>query len=224
MREPTLRRSGRRSRQQRLLRTGIGVVVVVAVIAIVGQFLGDGEPGDREPPTPQVDFVAEVVSRSDAGKPPADAASAEAEEIRLLLNDWYQRAFVDPKLYGDGTFPEVAARFARDARASFARDIASLTIGDARTEVLRVEPEKDQAQARITIFFEKARTPRFAVAAVVFRARASLREPGSFPLRIAQTATLHLQNTAKGWVVVYYSAKQSQESVVPSPTPTPTAS
>ena len=219
MREPTLGRR-RRTRQQRLLRTAIGIVAIVAIAALIAGLAGGkkkpGAPG--EPAIAQVAFVAKVQSASDASAPAPAAARAEAGQIVKILNDWYQRAFVDTKQFGDGTFPQVATYFDASARASFQRDIASLTIGDARKEVKRVDPGTQTVT--VTVFFDKGR-PKLAVAAVRFIARATMKDGNAPPLSISQSATLHFGKSAQGWVVIFYNAQEKQNSIVPTPSPSP---
>lgn len=219
MREPILTSSRRRrARGVRLLRMLGAVVLLVAVVALVVRFVG-GE--DEEAlPTPQVAFKASVTPYSEAReKPQGRAVDAEADKITTLLDRWYQSAFVDPKLWGDGTFPRVRSLFAQQARKSFRADLDSLTIGEARTELVRVVPKR--ARAKISLFFDENGTPRFAVAEVEFRASGTPRAEESQPVAIVQEAVLHLRTQKGGaWQVFAYDAKQRQDSV-PPPRPTP---
>lgn len=219
MREPMIR-SGRLSRQQRLLRTGIGIVGVVAVAALIANALsGDPTGPDGEPAVATVAFTHTTKATSDAKQPKTAAAKAEADAIVKILNDWYQRGFVDPKLYGHGTFGEIAAYFAKDAKDSFTKDVASLAIGDARTLVARVDPTK--AAAGITIFFAKGTKPTFAVAEVVFDAIATQKQSGQPNITIKQRGTYHLEKTGNAWKVVYYTATASEKPVEPTPSGSP---
>lgn len=215
MRQPTFSRSSRRRvRQQRLLRTGIGFVALVAIIALVGKCAGGDKPPEE---IARVAFVATARAESDGKSPGAATVKAESDAIVAMLNDWYQRAFVDPRLFGDGTFTSVASHFTAEARASFTKDIKSLTIGDAREEVERVRPQV--ATADVTVFFEAGATPRFAVAAVTFKAKGTMKNDDAYPIQIAQQATLHLQKSGGTWLVTYYTAGQTQDSIVPAPSP-----
>lgn len=215
MRQPTFSKGRRHRRQQRLLRTGIAVVLLVAIASVIGNLLG-GEEVPPEP-TPQIAFAGSVRGQSDGVAASTAAAKAEAAQITGVLNDWYQRAFVDPALFGDGTFSEVRAHFAEKARASFDKEMDSLTIGEAREEVEFVRPEKSRAD--ITVFFAKGREPRFAVAQVTFQARARLKDEDALPLRIAQRATYHLEKISGAWVVAWFDARETQDSIQPSPSP-----
>jgi hypothetical protein len=220
MRQPTFSRSRRRSRQQRLLRTAIGVVVIVVVAALIANLAGGKKKtGPSAPGVATVAFVATYASQTDATKnQPTSAARAQGSAIVTMLNDWYQTAFVDPDKYGDGTFPDIAKHFATAARAAFTKDLATLTIGDARTEVKRVDPTVQTV--KVTVFFDKG-APKYAVAAVHFAARATMKASSAFPLKIDQTVTFNFEKQAQGWVVTFYTAKQTQDSIVP---PSPSAS
>src|SRR5687767_199768 len=111
MREPMVRR-GRASRQQRLLRTGIGVVAIVAIAALIANALGGDDtlgPGERL--IAKVAFAGTVTGEADFGKVFASLVWKEARAITRMLNEWYQTAFVDLSKFGDGIFPTVAAKF-----------------------------------------------------------------------------------------------------------------
>jgi hypothetical protein len=208
-----------RARGLRLLKTASALAFMLAVAALLVRLVGGEEI--KEEPIARVAFLSklDVVSQRSAA-PSQQAAAAEQQAIVTLITDWYQRAFVDPRLWGDGTFPEVAGLFQGAAAAAFRRDIDSLTIGDARTEVTRVRPRG--ARVTITLYFADARAP-FAVASVVFNATGVLKEDvkdeGAPTLDIRQKATLYLSKTAEGWRVFAYDADQSQKTVVPEATP-----
>src|SRR5947207_7813482 len=111
MRQPTFSR--RKTRQQRLLRTGIGVVVVVVVAALIANLAGGKKKSNTPPPgVAQVNFVASSKGASDGKALPTRSAIApEADKIVSMLNDWYEQAFVDTTRFGDGTFPDIAKTF-----------------------------------------------------------------------------------------------------------------
>ena len=131
-----------------------------------------------------------------------------------MLNDWYEQAFVDTDRFGSGTFPDIAKNFTSTARAKFAQDLNTLTIGEARTEVKHVDPTTQTAI--VTVYFSNGK-PTYAIAAVRFVANATMKSSNAYPLKIDQSVTYDFQKTGQGWVVSYYSAKQSQHSLVPSP-------
>jgi hypothetical protein len=215
MRQPTFAR--RRTRQQRLLRTGIGVVVIIVLAAVIANLAGGKKkPGSTPPPgIAQVAFVASVKGATDAKSPPAKGAlTKESKQIVSMLNDWYEQAFVNTEKFGDGTFPDIAKSFTAAASMSFTKDLATLTIGEARTEVKRVDPTAQTA--KVTVYFGNGK-PTYAIAAVHFAATASMKQSDAYPLKIDQVVTYDFQKTAQGWVVTYYSGNQTQKSVVPSP-------
>ncbi len=215
MRQPTFSR--RKTRQQRLLRTGIGVVVIVVLAALIANLAGGGKKKTSTPPPgiAQVKFVASIKGATDAKSPlPKSLVNPEAGKILTMLDDWYQQAFVDTRRFGDGSFPDISKSFNEEAKVQFAKDLATLTIGDARTDVKRVDPSTQTAT--ITVYFTNGK-PTYAIAAVHFVASATMKKSGSYPLKIDQSVTYDFQKTGQGWVVSYYSAKQSQNSIVPSP-------
>lgn len=217
MRQPTFSR--RRTRQQRLLRTGIGVVVIVVVAALIANLAGGKKKkGAPEPGVATVAFTATYTGAANTKSRPApNTVQAQGTKIVSMLNNWYQEAFVNTKDFGDGTFPDIQKSFAPAARTKFETDKATLTIGDARTEVKRVDPTTQTA--KVTVYFDKGKAT-IAIAAVHFVATATMNQSGAYPLTIDQTVTYTFTNTAQGWVVSYYSGKQTQKSVVPSPSAT----
>lgn len=223
MRQPTFTRARRRTRQQRLLRTAIGLVVIVVVAALIANFVGGKKKtGPNAPGLAQVAFTTTSAGYTNAAKsPPQGTVDAQSKQIVTMLNGWYQEAFVDPDKYGDGTFPDIAKHFSADAATAFKKDLGTLTIGDARTEVKSVEPTTQTA--KVSVYFTNG-TPEYAVATVHFAARATLKKSGSYPLLIDQTVTYNFQRTSQGWIVSYYTAKQTQDSVVPSPSASPSSS
>jgi hypothetical protein len=84
--------------------------------------------------------------------------------------------------------------------------------------VSRVDPSVQTA--KVTVFFSKG-APRYAIAAIHFVARATMKKSGAFPLKIDQTVTFNFEKQGQGWVVTYYTANQKQDSIVP---PSPSAS
>lgn len=184
------------------------------MLAVVGKLARGGKK--KETPIEKVAFVSTTTAESDAGQPDAGKVKDESGDIVKMLNEWYDRAFVDPKLYGDGAFKDVRAHFSSETHARFARDLNALTIGEAREDVSRVHI--DSQQVDVTVFFQNGKTPRFAVAAVTFAATATLKEKKSLPLQINQKATYHLTKRSNGdWIVTYYTVHESQDSVRPSP-------
>jgi len=216
MRQPTFAR--RRTRQQRLLRTGIGVVVIVVLAALIANLAGGKKkPGSTPPPgVAQVLFVASIRGATNAKSAPSSAVTTEGRQIVSMLNNWYEQAFVDTGKFGDGTFSDIAKSFIGGAHTSFAKDLKMLTIGDARTEVKRVDPSTQTA--KVTVYFNSGK-PTYAIAAVHFAAKATMKQSGAFPLKIDQVVTYSFQKTGQGWVVTYYSGNQTQNSIVPSPSP-----
>ena len=192
--------------------------------ALIANLAGGKKKSGANPPpgVAKVAFVVAVKGETDAKKPPPiGSVKKESDQIVSMLNDWYEQAFVDTSKFGDGTFPDIATHFVAAASTSFSKDLATLTIGDARTEVKRVDPTTQSV--KVTVYFGNGK-PTYAIAAVHFTANATMKQSGAYPLTIDQLVTYDFQKTAQGWVVTYYSAKQTQHSVVPSPSASATSS
>ena len=191
------------------------MVVIVILAAVIANLAGGKKKSSTPPPgVAQVQFVATVKSNSDAKTPTKSAVNAEADKIVSMLNDWYEQAFVDTSRFGNGTFGDIAKSFSDPAKTQFTKDLLTLTIGEARTDVKRVDPSTQTAL--ITVYFSNGK-PTYAIAAVHFVASATMKKSGAYPLKIDQSVTYDFQKTGQGWIVSYYSAKQSQTSIVPSP-------
>jgi FlaG/FlaF family flagellin (archaellin) len=196
------------------------VVVIIVLAAVIANLAGGGKKKSGSTPPPgvaQVAFVASVKGATGAKSAPSKGAvTTEAHQIVSMLNGWYEQAFVNTDRFGDGTFPDIGKSFTAGARTSFTRDLTTLTIGDARTEVKRVDPTTQTA--KVTIYFNNG-APTYAIAAVHFAANATMKQSGAYPLKIDQVVTYNFQKTGQGWVVTYYSGNQTQNSIVPSPSP-----
>lgn len=208
-RAPTFLRARRRAKQRLILRRiGLGALGLVALV-VVARLV----PGEDSTPTgnaDQVAFTGEHHAEGFPGAPGSSAANSAAKSIRALLDQWYQRAFADPELYGDGSFPELAPLFVGEAALGFIEDRESLTIGDLRDRISRIRISEDDAD--ITVFAESGEI-RYATAAVRFVGLAELVDAED-PVEITQTVNLVLEfRSEAGWVVTnYYDVVQNRES------------
>jgi hypothetical protein len=201
-------------RRRRTVSILVLLVVVVVVVALLSR--GGGIGGNNEKPTPTVAFV--VQGRAYAQKKAPDAATEKANEdaVAKMFNDYYQTAFVDPKKWGDGTFPDLQELFVKSAKTTFTKDIDALTIGKTRTELKRVDPTA--TNLTITIYYDAKNKPTLAVATASFTARGTLKQTGP-ALTIRQKATYYLEKSGEGWIITSYDAQQNQDTPTASPSP-----
>lgn len=199
------------------------VIVVVVAIAAALVYVGSRKTTTSkkaEEKTPQVAFTVAGFQVLSEGKAVAPAtAEPERAAVVQLLTEYYQAAFVDPKEWVDPNFTALQANFSTEARATFAQNIASLTIGPGRTEFKRVEPAI--AQVKLSLYYDTAGRPQLAVATVHFAARATT--DAKRPVDVVQDATYRLQRQRSGWQIFSYQAKATQDTPSPSPTATPTS-
>lgn len=196
-----------------------GVAAALLVLGAASLFLGDRPargPG-------RVDHVAFGGAARAEGIPERiddSTRDAAAQDIRDVLDAWYQQAFADPAGYGDGSFPSIASRFVGDAAIGFVEDKDALTIGALASQVASVRV--DSALANITIYAEDD-VISWATAAVEFDALAHL-EDRTTEVLISQRVTLVLeQRLDVGWVITnYYDAFQRQRSRPRGAQPRPT--
>lgn len=187
--------------------TGIAVL-----FGLIGLFRGGSKP---EAKLAQVAFAGSDRGQTDAKAPAAKATvTTEATNIRRMLNDWYQKAYVDTSAFKDGSFPEVSAHLDSGAQATFAKDKNSMTIGDLRERAQRIVPSKQTAN--ITVFFTAGNKPKFAVADVTFVARVTLKDEKALPVSVKQHGVYHLTNTGGEWMVSYYDVDQTEDSIQPT--------
>ena len=187
------------------------LVVIVVLLLTRGGGLG----GSKEPPIPTLKFVAKTKVVAQAKPPAAGAHQAEVDEITEMFNDYYQEAFVDPGKWGDGTFEDLADLFADDVKASFKRDLPSMTIGEARTELKRVDLGNNFFG--VTVYYDSKQKPTYAVTTVQFNATGTLKKAGP-KVTIKQTATYWLQKAGSGWKITAYDTNETQTTPTPSPT------
>lgn len=146
--------------------------------------------------------MVDVVSSGEDEAP--QEARDQAEAIVSLITDWYQMAFVDPAGWRDPKFPEVERLFTGEARTQVKREIASVTIGDARDEVRSVAPK--DASVKVTVYVDEDGRTDYAVADVSFHGVGTLKEEG-VPLDIVQKATYFFRLAEGGWRIFAYQAR-----------------
>jgi hypothetical protein len=195
----------------------LGLIVVVVIILLVLP-RGDGGGGGGEK-TPQVAFTRTV---NIVGLKTPDAATRQSnvDSVTKMVTDFYQAAFVDPKKWGDGTFPDLKALFSEEAQTTFTKQISALTIGPAREQLKSVKP--GASTLGVSVFFDTKGVPTFAVAAVTFNGRGTLKESGP-PLLIKQKASFYMERSGDTWLITAFDAEQSQDTPS-SPSPSPSAS
>jgi hypothetical protein len=200
-------------RRRRTLTVVVLLGVAVIVIALLSR---GGTSGSKKNPIAQVAFVTKVVTQPQAKAPSSSDNQSNADAILKMFNDYYQTAFVDPKKWGDGTFPDLKDLFVKEAQTSFTKDIDSLTIGPARTELSRVDPTKQTMT--LTIYYDAKTRPYYAVADATFIARGTMKQSGP-PLIIDQKATYYLHKVGDSWTITDYDVSQTQVTLTPSPSP-----
>ena len=199
------------------------LVVGVLALAGVAAFLltrGGGLGGSDEPATPTMQFVAKPKHVFQGKAVGPSVQQAEVQSITEMFNEYYQQAFVDPEAWGDGTFADLAGMFADDAKAAFTKNLPSLTIGEARTELERVDLGRNFFG--VTVYYDSRQRPTFAVTSVQFEGRGTLKRSGP-PVTIKQAATYWLQKLGDAWKITAFDTNETQTTPTPSPTATPTS-
>lgn len=196
----------------------LGALVLVVVVLTRG---GGPLGGPKEPPLPTLQFAAKAKHVFQGKAAGASTQQGEVNNLTEMFSEYYQQAFVDPKAWGDGTFEDLAGLFADDVKASFQRDLPALTIGEARTELQRVDLGSNSFA--VTIYYDSKQKPTFAVASVQFEGRGTLKRSGP-ALTISQAATYYLQKVGSSWKITAYDTTETQTTPTPSPTASPSAS
>ena len=196
------------------------VLLVVAVIVVALLSRSTGGPGSKGNPVPQLAFVAKVNAVSQSSSPDSATRQAEAQKLQTMFTDFYQEAFVDPRKWGDGRFEDLKKLFAQEAQTSFTRDLPSLTIGQARTQLKRVDPKT--ANLVVTVYYDAKQKPTYAVVAATFDAIGTLKSSGP-RVTIKQKASFYLTKSGGTWTITAYDVDQTQDTPS-SPSPTPSSS
>ena len=195
----------------------LGLIVAVVIVLLVLPRGDSGRPGGAK--TPVVAFVR-TVNVVGLKVPDQPTRQANVDAIAEMMTDFYQQAFVDPKKWGDGTFPDLKALFSEEAQATFTKEIASLTIGLARSQLKFVDPLPTSTLG-VTVFFDSKSAPTYAVAAVKFAGRGTLKQEGP-PLLIDQKASFYMARSGDKWLITAFDAEQTQQTPTsPSPSPSP---
>lgn len=193
-------------------------LLVVAVIAVLLLTRDGGPGGPGEPPIPTLQFAAKATHVFQGKAAGPGTQQNEADALKKMFDEFYQEAFVDPEKWGDGKFEDLADLFADEAKASFRRDLASLTIGPSFDELRRVDLGPNSLA--ISIYYDSKQKPTFATAAVQFEGAGRLKESGP-PVAIKQAATYYLQRVGSAWKITYYETNATQNTPTPSPTASP---
>jgi hypothetical protein len=192
------------------------VLLTVAVLVAVLLSRAGGPAKKKEPGTPKLTFTAALKDVAQGNAPDPGKSSGESSAIVKMFTDFYQTAFVDPKKWGDGKFEDLVKLFAKEVQPQATKDLPALTIGEARTELKRVDPMA--STLNVTVYYDKDVNPQFAVATANFAGRGTLKQSGP-PLNIAQSATFYLHKEGGDWVITAYDTNQNQEQQTPSPSP-----
>jgi hypothetical protein len=202
----------RRRRTVSILVLLLAGVVVVALLSRGG----GGKPGSKENPVPTLAFVSKVKSVAQNKSPDAATTKANGDAVVKMITGYYQEAFVDPRRWGDGQFADLRELFAKEAQASFTQNVAALTIGEARTELKRVDPTG--ATLTVTVYYDAKNRATLAVAAAAFNAKGTLKASGP-EVTIQQKATFYMQKQGASWIITDFDAEQHQDTPTPSPSP-----
>ena len=208
-----------RSKARFILPALIVLLAIGGALFAIGRKSTPDTEKKRAEPTPQVAFSVAAFKAYGEEKKAAPTAAADRASIVAFFNAFYETAFVDPAQWKDPTFATLAASFTPEAKASFAKDLGALTIAEGRTEFKRVEPSL--AQLRISVYYDKAGRPAYAVAAAHFTAKATTNQKRT--IDVAQDATYRLQRSGTSWLIFSYQASATQDTP-PSPTPSPSGS
>jgi hypothetical protein len=206
-------------RRRRLFALLLGLGVLALAVVLLTR--GGGPLGPKEQPIPTLEFVSKVTNVTNAKAVDEGAAQAEGQALVKMFNEYYQTAFVDPGKWGDGTFTDLLELFAKDVQPQATKDLPSLTIGEARTELKRVD--LGASSLDVTVYYDAKQKPTFAVAAASFSGRGTLKRSGP-PLNIFQRGTYYLQKSGDSWTITSYDATQEQATPTPSPTASPSGS
>jgi hypothetical protein len=192
------------------------VLLVAAVVVVALLSRGGGGPGSKENPVPTLAFVSKVNNVAQNKAPDAATAATNGDAVVKMITGYYQEAFVDPRKWGDGQFADLRELFAKEAQASFTKNVTALTIGEARTELKRVDPAG--ATLTVTVFYDAKNQATLAVAAAAFNARGTLKASGPV-VTINQKATFYMQKQGGSWIITDFDAEQHQDTPTPSPSP-----
>jgi len=200
-------------------RTITVLVLIVAAVVVIALLSRGGGVGTKGKATPTLAFVASVRTVSQGKTPDGGSVKTNGDAVVKMFDDYYQRAFVDPSKWGNGQFPELKTLFSQKAQTTFTKDLNSLTIGEARTELKRVDPIPSSLV--VTVYYDTRSNATLAVATASFNANGTLNQAGP-PLVIHQKGTFYLERVGSAWSITAYDASQTQETPTPTPTASPT--
>jgi hypothetical protein len=221
-----------KSRRRRLiLRIGLGVggAALVAGIVLAVLLRGGGSPiHTARSPTPspvtvpaRIPFqfsLNSVTTSSFTGRDAPKAARNAAEQIRVVLSDWYDAAFADPGEWKKGPAPAAWSAFSRSVIGGAKRDRQALSLGPVEGLTIL---EATGSKLNVRVLLDPSLKTLGAVAYVTFDAAGKL--AGGDLLEVANTARFILRPVAGHWVIVAYPSARTTARQRPAPRPSPLA-
>jgi len=208
---------------------GVGGAALAAGIVLAVLLHGGGSP-TRAPrsrtPSPaivpaRIPFqfrLNSVATTSFTGRDAPKAARNAAEQVRVVLSDWYDAAFADPAEWNNGPAPSAWTAFSRTVIGRAKRDRQTLSLG--RVEGLTVL-EATESRLNVRVLLDPSLKAVGAVAYVTFDAAGKL--AGGDLLEVTNTARLILRPVAGHWVIVAYPSARTTVRQYPAPRPSPLA-
>lgn len=191
------------STRTRLTTRGIALLVAVAVLVPLAIWRM-AQDGVAPAAVAEVPFQTGVVKVAGVGKKPQPGvADQTAADVRALMQDYFQAAFVNPSVWRSGDYAEAWKTMTPEAAAAAERHVDVLTLGpDAGEAYSSLEPQPSLFGLRLLT--DRHGKPAAAVGLVTFTAEA-VRADGS-PETIVRDVRFTLEPTGKGWRITGFQA------------------
>ncbi|MCA1839549.1 MAG: hypothetical protein ABR507_12625 [Actinomycetota bacterium] len=171
----------------------------------------------QPPKTIHADFqIGEVRPIDPTERPDAKTkADAEAAQLKNLLDDLFDKAFVVPSDWKGGTHPGLAASFTPEAQAGLAANLGGLALTDLAASIDSVKPRK-QFMTKTSVFFDPSGSATQALVTVEFEADAKTKPSAQGPVGLVETGMFWFTKAGGTYKISAYSTTFKADTVVKS--------
>lgn len=190
---------------------------VIALIAVV--FLRMGEDGGAGPGAPPVHFQTGTIKASSTGGE-AHLADAQAvlPEIRRIMQDFYQEAFLDPATWKSGDYDPAWSKFTPEAAQRAKEHLEVLTLGaHAGEDFDSIQPRPSLLGLRVLT--NEHGKPLSAFALVTFAADA--KTSAGEPHEVVSVGSFSLEPSGDSWRITGFQVHREDDTYGSSPSPVP---
>lgn len=196
---------------------GALAVVGLSVAYLIGRGGGGPTPSGSPTPPPRANLLAGEIRAVDSqDRPEASAAANEKTALILvLLNAYYNAAFVDTTKWQNGTHPELVNLFTNEAQTTVVANMGSLALAELAPRITSLTPTRQDA-TRISFLFESDLSTPSVIVTTLFEAEAKTKQAKVGPVKVVHRATFWLAQKVSIFRIMAYSAELTADTATRS--------